>query len=374
VNATGRHEPALSKAFTNILVRPTTVRQALLACLVVYNPVVCAAFTLTFGGSDNVVRHWLRSLAMADVVATQCLLGVVLINAIEGAIRRRRGKPAAQHGLAWSFLLSTSLMPLALPAGFFAAGLASRALGLHHDAPDFGSYRVAMGFGVIVAGAFFIQRGRVEAKDAVIAAKAELRELENKRLEAQLAALTAEMNPHLLFNALNTIASLIHQDPERAEETVVQLGALYRGVLRACGSATHPLADEVGLCEAYLRIEKARFGERLSVRIEIEPDVDTSIKVPVLLLQPFVENAVKHGVSQRARGGTVSVSLRLDEAKLRADVDDDGVGMGASKERGAGRGVANCRERLALTYGDRAAIDVGPRSGGGTRVTIHLPC
>jgi two-component sensor histidine kinase len=353
--------------------KPESPAEALAACLLVYNPVVCIGFRLMFGFGEDAVRRWLVSLAIADVVAIQCLLGVTAIVRLEGAVRKARGRPPAERGILWSFLLSTLLMPFALPAGFYAGGLASEALGLSFTPPDFAAYRVGLGFGVLVSGGFFLQRTRADAKDAIVRAEARIRDLDNRRLEAQLAALTAEMNPHLLFNALNTIAALIPRDPEGAEETVIELAGLYRGILRACGSATHSLSDELRLCEAYLRVEKARFGQRLAARHAIDDALDTSLHVPVLLLQPFVENAVKHGLSQRARGGAVSIGARRSKGGIALVVEDDGVGLGASRERGAGRALANCHERLRLAYGGRAGIELAERPGGGTRVTIQLP-
>ncbi len=249
-----------------------------------------------------------------------------------------------------------------------------RPAGLIAGAPDFRAYRVGIGFGLVMAAVFFFYRSRAEARDAARDAEARLAELENRRLRAQLSALTAEMNPHLLFNALNTVASLVHHDPDRAEEVVLQLADLYRGVLRSAGSATHPLGDEMRLCRAYLEVEHARFGARLVREIDVDPAVDLeTIQVPVLVLQPFVENAVKHGLSRRKEGGKVRLELRMNGPHLDMTVDDDGVGLGESRAPGTGRGIANCKERLALTYGGRASLAVGARTGGGTRVVVSLP-
>lgn len=178
----------------------------------------------------------------------------------------------------------------------------------------------------------------------------------------------------MLFNALNTIASLVHEDPDRAEETVVELAELYRGILRSSGAATHALSDEIRLCQAYLRVERARFGERLDVEVDVDARVDAgAVRVPVLLLQPLVENAVKHGISPRARGGKVAVRIARDGARILAAVEDDGVGLGASPAKGAGRALANCHDRLRLAYGDAAALAIAPRARGGTRAELSFP-
>ena len=266
------------------------------------------------------------------------------------------------------------MMPFSFPLGYASGGLVARLLGVDWGDASFRSYRVGLGFGLVIIALFFFQRTRTEAREAARAAEDRIRELENKRLQAELAALTAEMNPHLLFNALNTVASLIHGDPDRAEEVVMQLSALYRGVLRSSGSATHSLRDELRLCEAYLEVERARFGERLEVSVDVAGAIDTAqIQVPVLVLQPFVENAIKHGFSHRARGGRVRLEVRQSGERVDAMIEDDGVGFGQSPEAGNGKAIANCRERLSLTYGDRAQLDIGARTGGGTRVTVSLP-
>jgi len=236
------------------------------------------------------------------------------------------------------------------------------------------SYRRGIAFGLVITSLFFFQQSRADARDAARAAEARIRELENLSLEARLAALTAEMNPHLLFNALNTVASLIQSDPDRAEDVVVQLSELYRGVLRSAQLFLHSLRDELSICEAYLKVEQARFGERLEVEVHIEPDVDTDkVQIPVLMLQPFVENAVKHGFASHTGPGTVRLGVSQQARLLLVTVDDDGIGFGRSLQNGAGRAIANCRERLRLSYGDRAGIELLPREGGGVRVKLWLP-
>jgi two-component sensor histidine kinase len=353
--------------------RPSTIGDALIASTFVYTPILTGVSMYLFGGSEDFLARWLRGNAIGATVGLQCILGVALVQRIETAIRVRLGRPPVVHRRSWYLGLAVVLAAFALPGGFFAGGLVSLALGRPYRAPDLGSYRVGLAFGVITACAFFAHRTLMEDREAIATAKDRIRELETKRLEAQLAALTAEMNPHLLFNALNTVAALIHQDPDRAEDTVVKLADLYRGVLRASGSATHPLADELRLCDAYLHVEKARFGDRLAVSIDVASNVEPKTPVPVLILQPFIENAVKHGVAPKTAGGTVSLRLERDGDLLRATVDDDGVGLGSSPAKGAGRALANCRERLALGFGDRGRVELVARPEGGTRVTVEMP-
>ena len=344
------------------------------ASLLFWNPVIAAAITFVLGGTRHFFQDWLISLAIAQVVAVECHLAVRIVRHLEISIHRLRGRAAPVHSTGWYLLLACLMMPLALPLGFAGGGVTARALGLRWGAPDFGSYRIGIGFGLVMAALFFFQHSRAEAREAARAAELRIKDLDAARLQAQLAALTAEMNPHLLFNALNTVAALIPRDPERAEDVVLQLSEMYRGVLRASGSATHSLEEELNLCEAYLNVEKARFGDRLDVRFDVDPALDArAFEVPVLIAQPFVENAVKHGVSTRARGGRVSVTVRRAAERVELAVEDDGVGLGNSPHKGTGRAMANCRERLKLTYGDRAALDVTEPPGGGARVVIAVP-
>ncbi len=358
------------------LLSPKTTAETFVASLLVWNPLIAGAFNFVFGGTHDFAGRWLVATTISEAAACQCFAGVHGFRWLVGAYSRARARavPGWSIGFGSGFIAAAAIMPLSLPLAFAAGGVVARAVGVDWGAPDFRAYRVGIGFGLVMAAVFFFYRSRAEARDAARDAEARLAELENRRLRAQLSALTAEMNPHLLFNALNTVASLVHHDPDRAEEVVLQLADLYRGVLRSAGSATHPLGDEMRLCRAYLEVEHARFGARLVREIDVDPAVDLeTIQVPVLVLQPFVENAVKHGLSRRKEGGKVRLELRMNGPHLDMTVDDDGVGLGESRAPGTGRGIANCKERLALTYGGRASLAVGARTGGGTRVVVSLP-
>jgi two-component system, LytTR family, sensor kinase len=194
--------------------------------------------------------------------------------------------------------------------------------------------------------------------------------------EAQLSALRAQINPHFLFNALTTIGYLIQTAPEKAFQTLMKLTQLLRGVLRSTEEFTG-LGDEIKLIENYLDIEKARFEERLRVRIEI-PAALKKLRVPSLILQPLVENAIKHGISENKNGGEVLIAARLEdesgESFLYLSVFDTGAGAGAAG-RGVSNGVGlkNIRERLAAYYGPQAALTIENRRPQGTRAEIRLP-
>jgi two-component system, LytTR family, sensor kinase len=195
--------------------------------------------------------------------------------------------------------------------------------------------------------------------------------------EAELRALRAQINPHFLFNALTTIGHLIQTAPPRALNTLLRLTALLRSVLRSDGEMT-TVGRELELVEAYLDIERARFDERLRVSIAVPPSL-RAMSVPVLILQPLVENAVKHGISPERRGGEVTVTARLDSVEpsmLVLTVSD--TGGGASPERlrrgrETGVGLANVERRLACQYGSEAALSIASAPGAGTTVEIRVP-
>src|SRR5216684_29113 len=209
----------------------------------------------------------------------------------------------------------------------------------------------------------------------------EIREQEMSRLatEAELRALRAQINPHFLFNALTTIGHLIQTAPPRALDTLMRLTALLRGVLRSEGEYT-TLGRELEIIESYLDIERARFEHRLLVRIDVPARLRT-IRVPSLVLQPVVENAVKHGIAPHRLGGQATVRAMLDGARpegrqLVLVVHDTGVGTTeAALQRGrkAGVGLRNIERRLACQYGDSAWISIRVTPVEGTTVEIRLP-
>jgi two-component system LytT family sensor kinase len=203
---------------------------------------------------------------------------------------------------------------------------------------------------------------------------------EQKRLllEARLDALQRQINPHFLFNTLNSIASLVRFRPEQARELIVKLANILRKMLNE-HDAFVPFSDELTTTEDYLSIEVARFGaEKLTVVKEIAPDT-REIPVPSMLLQPLVENSIKHGLEPRIAGGTVTLRSRLERDRLIIEVEDDGVGIAPGRAhtsgvlQGTGIGMKNVRERLQVLYGDAALFDVHSRPGRGTRVTIAFP-
>ncbi len=206
-----------------------------------------------------------------------------------------------------------------------------------------------------------------------------LREQEISKLatEAELRALRAQLNPHFLFNALTTVGHLIQTAPERALDTLMRLTDLLRAVLRRSSGEFITLGEEIDLIESYLAIERARFEERLRVKIEVLPSL-RALPLPPLLLQPLVENAIKHGIAPAKNGGELTISARLEaeENLLRITVQDSGVGISESllaQRRQRGVGLSNVEQRLKSRWGEAASLTISSAPGQGTKVELKLP-
>jgi len=195
---------------------------------------------------------------------------------------------------------------------------------------------------------------------------------------AQLTALRAQINPHFLFNALNAIAGLIPSQPELADQTIERLAQVFRYTLRKSGSEWVRLDEEVEFVAAYLRVEQARFGERLAVEVAVAPEA-AAVPVPAMCIQPLVENALRHGVSAVEGRGEVRLSAAMEGGLLMVEVCDNGPGFprGFSLDQSPGRALRNIAERLQGYYGEMGRLcweSVGQSAGQGTRVRLQIPC
>jgi signal transduction histidine kinase len=205
------------------------------------------------------------------------------------------------------------------------------------------------------------------------------RELALTAVQSELKALRAQINPHFLFNALNTIASLIPRKPEEAEQTVEQLSEVFRYTVRHSDREWVRLDDEISFVNAYLDIERARFGERLQVRVDVE-DAARGVHIPAMVVQTLVENAVKHGVAAVRGPGQIAISARVDDSRLRVAVEDSGPGFAPEirpdslpePSRG-GYGLRNVRERLKSYYGPSARLAFRRSPAGLTEVAFEIP-
>jgi two-component system, LytTR family, sensor kinase len=197
-------------------------------------------------------------------------------------------------------------------------------------------------------------------------------ELEKHLAEARLQSLLRQLKPHFLFNTLNGIASLMHSDVNAADKMLVRLSELLRLTMHHPGQPLTKLRDEVAFIEKYLEIERIRFRDRLTARVEADPAVlDTD--VPSLILQPLVENAIRHGIEPRPGVGRVEIGARRQDGRLVLTVRDNGAGQPPGGFTREGIGLANTRARLRELYGDRHEFTLANHPDGGLEITLRLP-
>ncbi len=315
---------------------------------------------------------WLRPAWYGPVLSGQYIAwAIVPIGVALGALRRHRQEAAiflaanlVMLGYSISFTLNLTGVGVTLPLwGYFVGEIASATL-----------------FSIAVAA--HIRRLRREKESARLEeASAELllkrRELESVLLagelgEARLQVLRNQIQPHFLFNTLNSISALMHLDVAEAERKLALLADLLRSALAEHGGNEVPLGEEIDFVSRYLEIEQTRFPKRLSVVWDTEPACLDAL-VPHLILQPLVENAVRHGIAPRSGPGTVRVRSRIEEGKLILEVRDDGVGLSGRVPGREGVGLSNTRARLKHLHGAAASLVVGEAAGGGFVATVTLP-
>jgi sensor histidine kinase YesM len=228
-------------------------------------------------------------------------------------------------------------------------------------------------YSMVLFGGFYADWLAYWAAVGVIHAIEYYRESRERELEATqlaLANLRSQLQPHFLFNTLQSISTLIHRDPAAADRMLTDLSDLLRLSLRSTASQEVPLHEELDFLGRYLEIMRVRFGDRLVIRVDVSADVLTAM-VPSLVLQPIVENAIRHGMADRPDVGHVAVSGRRSGDSLHLEVADDGPGLHQSPP-GNGIGLANTRERLARLYGARGALEMVEDRGLTVRMTIPL--
>ncbi len=219
-------------------------------------------------------------------------------------------------------------------------------------------------------------RMQAEVKAAQATETAEAESLKRQVVEARMAAMQAQVEPHFLFNTLASIDHLIETDPARASTMQKNLIALLRAsmpTMREAGDgAARDLGRELAMIRPYLEILKVRMEERLQTRIEV-PDGLLSAEFPSMMIQTLVENAIKHGLEPKAEGGMLTLRAEIVHGKLAVSVADTGLGFGKAATAGTGVGLANIRQRLQLLHGNRASLTVAENAGGGTLVTVTVP-
>ena len=219
----------------------------------------------------------------------------------------------------------------------------------------------------LVAGAAHAYDWYLRMRDRELAAS----RLEASLHQARLEALKAQIQPHFLFNTMHAITALMHTDVERADRMMAQLSDLLRQSIERADRQEVTLREELDFLRGYLDIQQTRFGDRLRAHVHAVPEVLDAM-VPALVLQPLVENAIRHGFGERVSGGRVEVLARRAQERLRVEVRDDGAGLPADGVR-EGTGLSNTRARLQQLYGPAQILELEPTPGGGTRVRIELP-
>jgi hypothetical protein len=230
------------------------------------------------------------------------------------------------------------------------------------------------GWDVYIPGLFYIMQFGIfhlyhhhEQLKRQLKKEAELREL---ALSSEMSALKAQLNPHFLYNTFNTISASLPPEQEATRELIAKLADMFRYILKASRTDEVFLKEELNFVEKYLDLEKARFGERLGIRIEVTEDL-LHKKVPPMILQPLVENAVKHGISPKMEGGIIKITAREEEQVLHLSVQDTGVGLGSGRSDGGGVGLENTRLRLAKMY--NTLLQTMAPAEGGFSVRFEIP-
>ena len=261
-----------------------------------------------------------------------------------------------------------------IAAGATMGGMLGRLLTGVGASPD-GSHEsqsllIGLVFGGIAAGFFWLRERNATLEGDLRVRELARLEAEKQSLTAQLRMLQAQIEPHFLFNSLANVSALIEADPKLAAQLLDALIRYLRSSLTRTRAEGGTLGDEVALLTAYLDVLKIRMGDRLAYRFEIAPEL-LAAPFPPMLLQPLVENAIRHGLEPKVTGGHITVSARKEGERLQISVVDDGLGFGETP--GNGIGVGNVRDRLAALYGPTARLELSSKVCAGVTATMSLP-
>ncbi|BAO30249.1 sensor histidine kinase [Sulfuritalea hydrogenivorans] len=323
-----------------------------LIATLVFNTLIAGFLTaLGFGGGFAV-----------NLVFSQCA-GLSILALIQMVLRLPLDGAARGAGVA-----------AAVVAGALVGGALGRLLTGLGASPD-GSHEtqallIGLLFGSIAAGFFWLRQRNAQLESDLQARELARLEAEKQSLAAQLRMLQAQIEPHFLFNSLANVAALIDTDRKLAGSLLEALIRYLRSSLARTRAEGGTLGDEVALLTAYLEVLKVRMGNRLDYRFDIVPEL-LAAAFPPMLLQPLVENAIRHGLEPKVAGGRITVSAQKQGERLRIAVADDGLGFGETP--GDGIGVRNVRDRLAALYGPAARLELSSGVGAGATATMSIP-
>jgi hypothetical protein len=318
-----------------------------------------------------------RPETLYEQLAYSCFISVLGF-AIVDTVRLLFWPGPLQVRRQWLALAGVAALAAPL-AHFSGVQVIGRLLG--HHPPDLAGYATlprlslaALTFLLLCAGMVLAahREGLRRAEQEHHAARLRAETVERQALQAQLRLLQAQIEPHMLFNTLANLQGLIALDPDRANTMLDQLIQYLRATLGAARSESTTLADEFAAMDAYLGLMQVRMGERLAYRLEL-PAALRGAKLPPMLLQPLVENAIVHGLEPKIEGGEVRISAEARDGLLDLRILDTGLGLGQSSHGGGGVGVATTRERLRVLYGERAGVLITPAQPQGTLVRLTLP-
>ncbi len=322
---------------------------------------------------DNVQISWKRVLSgyLADFYLWGMLSPLIFRLARRFELRRNFPRNPLIH-IAASIVLSGFVLSAASPLVWYL-GYVNTArnptLWILWRNNAFSAYYFHQGLTIywttlVVAYALYYYRGVREGE-------AKTERLSAQLAKAQLKALKMQIHPHFLFNTLNSIAALLHKDVEAADRMIARLGDFLRLTLTGSNSQTVDFEQELEFLKCYLDIEHIRFQDRLTVELQIEPDT-LKTSVPNLILQPIVENAVRHGVAKQTHPGRITISARREDGRLIMQVKDNGPGL-VTKLNGSGIGLSNTRARLEQFYGEDFSFQIANSNPSGVTVTIEVP-
>jgi sensor histidine kinase YesM len=320
------------------------------------------------GSTRDVPRRVFEEVTGVGLALPFIVLAVLLVQRVP-IVQRRWWRPLLVHGGAFAVITVAHTTAMLLVRGALAP-----ALGFQGYAPRFTLARYAFEAANDVLP-LAVLLGTLALADHLLAARARERRagaLERSLLEAELRALRLQLQPHFLFNALNTISSTMYDDPAAADALLGRLAELLRTSLRTTHAHQVPLRDELALLEQYLGLMRARFGDRLTVHVEATPAAGGCL-VPSMLLQPLVENAVRHGGVSTSGRGVVRVRAARVGGDVELRVHDDGPGLAPGRDPlASGTGLAATARRLQLLYGDAHALRAG-NAAGGFEVVVRIP-